>query len=1620
MTLYSITAPNGVTYQTEGPPNATPEQVKAVILRAHPDAATPKESAGIGSQIAEGVATTAEPFTRLLRGTLGGLKGVTDFFGAGNAASEFLQGAQEGITEHLLSSRTVQQEQERGKRLQGKGFWDTLKALPGEVLEDPGMLADLMGSAVPAIAAGALTAPEGGIGAVPVLASGLTGAVMGAGTVKGSIYDATKSELMKAGVDKERATRAAEEAQAYTGKNIDMIALGGALGAIAADTGIEPALIRTIAGRIIGKSVGREATEGVIREGLEQSASRFVGEEIPQVATRSTLRATAAEAIPEGLQGGQAQLAQNLALQREGFDRDTWQDVGGATAEAGLLGGLLGAGIHGAMRLTPRGEEPLSGETEQFAPEATDTRGMVLSRLSEAAGPDLTQQAVRAVNAVERSVSNAITMGTPEEIAKARSYLDDLESSIDAGQYHSAVSEALQRPKLDADGNPMVDENTGKPDYEGVLTEARNILQEAMPPAEAVRSAEAFTPREYVDRYMAGEGRGDTPADLEMQQYAANNAAEIEAEFARRAAERPEQSAAETTEPDYENHPLMQVHNERFDTLVSEAANLGHVSAIRAKAKKLIGEEILDPSVIDDVNDTINREGSGYKTDAARGALIDAIEKARSGTSYGDVIDAIDREAEAQRTAAKEAAPPPPIEEIKVPEEEAAAAPAEGKKVVEPDTLTPPDEIPPPDREGRLTELKSAPNWLIKYADQFGQAPELDAWVKSTLGYDVLPEQLETASKLNRLQTKQAGGERLLQRNYFDPIVELAGKLKVSLGDIGLHLWAEDALERNPEIAKRNENFPEGGAGLTTAQALEIQRAFKEEGLLPKLNQIANKAYELRDHMIEQQRKAGLLSDEEAKTLQEGRAHYMPLKGFAAEGDMMTSFKDEDNPHNDKYRAEAIRAIRTASPTGRVSEFRKAFGRGTMPFHPLFNLFNDAEAVVRRSTRMEAAQPILRAYKMDPSAFDGILNVYTDKNRKQVLVNPAELGGGYKPVESMAQEYRSNPDKYLMVKDKGVPHYIEFSEEGAGAELRRMFFNMNPKEMQGALQTLATTNNFLKGLLTYRNPLYLVTVAPFRDITDALATAVLHQNTPSSPAFRKNLATKVLKYVADPATWGAVRQFVRTNKSLSGESGRLMEEFVREGGSPLHTRFLNAQEKADAAAQAIRQLQGLDNLSPKKQAAALKDRLAAWVDGLADVVDMIPRFATYRAATDLGIRPSAAADLALDSSLNLTRRGEMARTLDLAIPFFGANIEGSRKAVRVMKNPRAASKILGSLIAYGVMETMWNAHESGDSDDDGEPDYLDLDRGAGLRMSRMVIYYGSGPDDYIKVPIGQMLGYFKFVGNKIGDVMIGNSSPAEASVKTMDAMKELTLGLISLFSPARIPSGDIPSVMTAFTPLVGKPLIENAFNRNFFGSPIYSEAFPGGAPRSELGRASTADLWKSIARAVNALPVISGGSEAVSGKLDYQPEVYRHLVESYLGGPYQLAKQVAGLSEAEGVTDVPGVKSFVGTGAKYAPQSKYFENSAVIRQIMGRLSKLTPEQAAAQGQKYFTDTDPRVISAYKAVEANLDRINKEQKATLRPDLSAKDRQMVLDHYLAERNRYYSAFNAVYNAAKLGR
>ena len=324
------------------PPTPTPTAAPTAAPTPAPVAAPPKERPGFLDYLQS---NTTDYIARPLKGLLGGVEMGTNIFDAGNPVSEILRGAQEGINEYLVSDTAKQKAEERSKRLEGKGFFGTLKEVPGIVADDPALLAETLGTALPSIGVALLTG--GSSAGVQTAAMLGTGAAMGSGAIKGSIYATTKEELLKTGrVTEEEAEQAASEAQSYAGENLDMIALGTALGAIASRTGMEPTAARLLAGRIVGKSVGQAAGREAMETALRQSAQK------------GAVRTAVEEATLEGAQGAQEKLAANLALQRQGMDVDLMEGVGSAAALEGTLGGILGGGLGIAGRGIPTEAPP--------------------------------------------------------------------------------------------------------------------------------------------------------------------------------------------------------------------------------------------------------------------------------------------------------------------------------------------------------------------------------------------------------------------------------------------------------------------------------------------------------------------------------------------------------------------------------------------------------------------------------------------------------------------------------------------------------------------------------------------------------------------------------------------------------------------------------------------------------------------------------------------------------------------------------------------------------------------------------------------------------------------------------------------------------------------------------------------------------------------------------------------------------------------------------------------------------------------------------------------------------------------------------------------------------------
>ena len=106
-----------------------------------------------------------------------------------------------------------------------------------------------------------------------------TGMAMGAGSSKGSIYEATKEALAaNTKMSPEEIEKRATLAQSYGGENLDLILMGTAFGALGATTGIEPILARQLASRIVksgaGKILEREALQKAEAEATKKMAQR--------------------------------------------------------------------------------------------------------------------------------------------------------------------------------------------------------------------------------------------------------------------------------------------------------------------------------------------------------------------------------------------------------------------------------------------------------------------------------------------------------------------------------------------------------------------------------------------------------------------------------------------------------------------------------------------------------------------------------------------------------------------------------------------------------------------------------------------------------------------------------------------------------------------------------------------------------------------------------------------------------------------------------------------------------------------------------------------------------------------------------------------------------------------------------------------------------------------------------------------------------------------------------------------------------------------------------------------------------------------------------------------------
>ena len=294
-------------------------------------------------------------------GAIGSTKALTDVAGATNIASQSLGDVQKDVSKQYSPERQAEMQRQAARMKAAEESGSTLaeiKAGALNVLESPlQSTAQAVGSFVPylpamfaAPAAAVLGLGARAVSAITAIAQQapkVMATAQGAGAVKGAIYEGVYKAEIDAGVSPKLAKQKAEGAQEYFGENFDRIAIGTGIGLLTGSTGVEKLL--TPASRAgVSKNIGqRVVTTGV------------------------------AEAIPEGIQEGQEREAQNRALQRAGYDVDSFAGVAGATTQGALMGALAAGPIAAVL---PPGSGPAVDSTlnpikdpSKLAPEITTT-----------------------------------------------------------------------------------------------------------------------------------------------------------------------------------------------------------------------------------------------------------------------------------------------------------------------------------------------------------------------------------------------------------------------------------------------------------------------------------------------------------------------------------------------------------------------------------------------------------------------------------------------------------------------------------------------------------------------------------------------------------------------------------------------------------------------------------------------------------------------------------------------------------------------------------------------------------------------------------------------------------------------------------------------------------------------------------------------------------------------------------------------------------------------------------------------------------------------------------------------------------------------------------------------
>jgi hypothetical protein len=811
---------------------------------------------------------------------------------------------------------------------------------------------------------------------------------------------------------------------------------------------------------------------------------------------------------------------------------------------------------------------------------------------------------------------------------------------------------------------------------------------------------------------------------------------------------------------------------------------------------------------------------------------------------------------------------------------------------------------------------------------------------------------------------------REINRRFINPISKETTRLYKEYGihadEISDALQARAAAQRNAKVGLAD------GAGMTNAQAEAYRTNLKLSNKLQKMGKIIQLHDALRTRMQDIAVENGLISRKAMDKFIAEEPDYTPFKGRAEKGDMLA----DETTHQDYGKPEFVRKGMGVNR----NIVRKAEGRSSLAANSLVNLMADAQLMAMKAADNKPAQTLLDLMEAHPDQMADIAEVVP----------------------------KPGIDTLTVMRD-GKAVNLQFKDTPAGDAMKSAFTEIkDPIKRAKWVEKFDRVSSLLRGVNTTLSPLFWPK-ALWKDSMDAIEFVLSEKGMKDSPLQGKKGVTRATIKYAKPfgETWGGVFDYLldATPKTAEGKRVKqLIAEMVENGGTAGYAFREQAQNIREQMQEAYDRLDATGNKKALLNTDAGRKQLMDAIHGINDFIDMVPRAAVYRAATEAGVPPKQAAKIALEASLNLPRRGRFGSTIDMVKWYTNAGIQSTAKKGRMLQSTNGR-KILAAHMLMGSAVAMWNITVAGDKNKDGKNDYLQLP--AWRKAMGLTIYSPSG-ETAITIPIGFMGSFETYLGQKLAEVAYGITSPNDGAAELSGAPAEIAKGFISSQLPLGRSFTSIESPDDLLGLVMPDPLaaIENVrTNKNAFGEPIYNEPFNKEQAKSSVPRASTPQGYKDLASWLNDN---SGGHGKFAGYLDSSPETWKYLIDQYTGGTGKFISSIAQLKnpfEGQYVVD-----------ESRAAATDYYEVSPRMRQIketFGPSGDVKDRQWAKENRP--VESSPRVRGAYSTAEKRLDGIKAREANFKKNKLPPQQKQVVADKIEADKQAIFAQFLRVYNA-----